>query len=137
MRMGSKSFPIKVGQYYGGVQEIPFPSIYLQLMSLLFHLLKSKLPNNFDDVYIIVIRQLVNLVNGLGQAGSGLIQLGLEQRRAKPKWALITPIRSFTNHIYQYFFSNLFLKNFEHILFIFFLIKIREQRLKIIHKYIK
>ena len=60
--MGSKSFLIKVGQ----------------LMSLLFHLLKSKLPNNFDDVYNIVIRRVVNLVNGLGQAGSSLIQLGLE-----------------------------------------------------------
>ena len=76
--MGSKSFPIKVGQYYGGVWEIPFPSIYLQLMSLLFHLLKSKLPNNFDDVYNIVIRRVVNLVNGLGQVGSSLIQSGLE-----------------------------------------------------------
>ena len=43
----SKSFPIKVW-------EIPFPSIYLQLMSLLFHLLKSKLPNNFEDGFKIV-----------------------------------------------------------------------------------
>ena len=29
--------------------EIPFPSIYLQLISLLFHLLKSNHPNNFDE----------------------------------------------------------------------------------------
>ena len=48
----------------------------------------------------------LDLVNGLVQPVSGLIQLGLEQKRVNSKWSLkpITLIWSFTNRIYLYLF---------------------------------
>lgn len=114
-----------------------FGSFSFQLASLLFHLLKSKLPNNFDDVHIVVItiRWVGNLCKGYINDGATVPYLqsmdkvkpgkwfgstkfrfvdlvGFRSEMSKPKWALITLIRTFTNRIYLYFCLLQKLKNF-------------------------